>query len=193
MSGFFNDNEIHVMVDLETLGLIPKAIILSIGACVINRDYEEFAQREHSFYQEFSLSGLNEYRQVTATTLTWWNEQEQKMPIGNVDLRSGLEYFCSWLGNTVPPDKELIIWANGVQSDIVWLESALDQAQTPVPWKYNAVRDYRTVSKLFSQVPKPEFVGQKHNALDDAINQARHLKAISRFVDDTFASAGQRL
>ena len=47
------------------------------------------------------------------------------------------------------------------------------------PIKYRNQRDYRTLKALYPDVIA-EFTGTKHNALDDAIHQAKHAVAIMR-------------
>jgi len=88
--------------------------------------------------------------------------------------------FCRALDEFTEDFKsyEVIAWANGTDFDISIIKDALKQCGFGTPWRYNNVRDYRTLAKLFPQIQRPTFVGEKHNALADAINQAEHLKLL---------------
>lgn len=177
MSGFFNDNEVHVMVDLETLGLTPDSVILSLGAVEFSHNTVDPV----TYYRQCSIE-CQTNRRIDPSTLTWWIGQDHKIPVGDYAVRDVIGYFNDWLQDVNPDGRELIIWSNGTDFDIPLLYNVYKQIGLKPNWKYNSVRDYRTVSKLFSQVPKPEFVGQKHNALDDALNQARHLRLINDYL-----------
>jgi hypothetical protein len=88
-----------------------------------------------------------------------------------------IKLACELLSYFIDKSKTESVWANGINFDISILEHMYGQVGLHVPWKYNAVRDYRTYVKSFDWVsPKTTYHnGTKHNALDDAIYQARTL------------------
>jgi len=51
------------------------------------------------------------------------------------------------------------------------------------PWYFWNDRCYRTMKSLYPQIPM-ERDGVHHNALDDAISQARHLMAILKCMSE---------
>ncbi len=167
---------VHVMVDIETLDTTPTAVILSIGACTI--EVEEPRDRE-LFYYPCKLEQPN--RTIGPDTLEWWVKQVQSgnpLPIGNLYLAEVLGKFGQWLYSLPGPP---IMWSKGTDFDIVILRNAMEQLGHRIPWKYNHVRDMRTIKKLFPLDTEFPFVGTPHNALDDAINQALYLQRSSNF------------
>jgi inhibitor of KinA sporulation pathway (predicted exonuclease) len=70
------------------------------------------------------------------------------------------------------------LWCKGTDFDVPILNNVCKQYGIIPTWKYSAVRDFRTAKKLFPHIEADPFVGAPHNALDDAINQALHLRKI---------------
>lgn len=157
-------NNVHVMVDIETYDVKPSAIILSIGACVIT----DIAM---TFYKE--LDTTTQYqRTVSSATKDWWSKQPMPIPIGTLDLHSGLLQFQQWLDSLAQYfTAEPIIWCKGTDFDTAILIHAYQSLYLPVPWMYNNVRDCRTIYKVCG------FTARKanHNALHDAQWQAEDL------------------
>ena len=158
-----------VMIDLETLGTGPKAVVLSIGAVFF--DKEELG---NTFYAVLdTLSQETAGRVVDPKTVQWWSEQSEEaktvltapqIPTGGV-----LHAFVSYLRAT-----DIRIWGNGATFDNVILASLFEDFGVPKPWGYSADRCYRTlrnISNVRGQLPNRE--GTYHNALDDAIYQAK--------------------
>jgi exodeoxyribonuclease VIII len=168
--------DIHVVVDIETLGFSPDAVILSIGAA----SFEMSSEAHDYFYTE--LDHKTQYhRAIDRSIQAWWQEQEaqgNRFPTSGIQLSEGLYDFVNWL-KRVNTNKNLLLWSNGTDFDISILSHAIIQqySREYIPWKYNAVRDYRTLRQLFPEV-KHVWTGPKHVASSDAINEAVHLKAI---------------
>lgn len=170
------DKEIHVMVDLETYGTAVDSVILSIGACTFEPgDVGTFYTEINPEYQW----GRNKYQK----TVHWWNQQVIRTPNGILDLEQAILAFKDWLWElTVGKKQELIIWSNGTDFDIAILYHAMAQFSMEMSWKYDNVRDFRTLRKTFPQVTH-EFHGTKHYALDDAINEAEHCVKILTYIE----------
>lgn len=158
----------RISIDIETLSLAPNALVLSIGAVVFSPQ----TGLGETFYEV-----LNRYeqknRRISIQTTEWWLDlvQESSLPgalfndvMAPVALTlQRLRDFCG-----VEPFE---IWARGPQMDIVVLDSLYPDFGMRPPWKYDMVRDQRT---LCSFVPGSlPFQGTRHNALDDAKHQAR--------------------
>jgi hypothetical protein len=161
------------MVDIETLDTEETAVILSIGACLVPRTTCQFYVE-----CEQGLGQLN--RTISQSTLDWWNTQPVGLkPNGHDLLIDSLTWFSHWL--TQLPGKP-IIWAKGIDFETKILANAYKMYGLPVPWKYNDVRDFRTLKKVFISVlgdSIPENA-QPHNALADAKHQADVLEMIIR-------------
>lgn len=163
---------VHVMLDLETLGVKPGCVILQIGACTLKRDSRE-ERKMFSVHLDRSSQEKKGLR-VSPETLTWWEKQDPNLrehlfnPTIFSSLSHALIQFEDWLhslGGTP------IIWANAPSFDCRILETAFEIINYPYPIHFRHERCFRTLKALVPGI-EPEFVGVKHNALDDAVHQA---------------------
>jgi DNA polymerase III epsilon subunit-like protein len=163
-----------VMLDLETLGLRPGSVILSIGAIAF--DPEAYTlDREGAFYEKVlrkpqEAAGLR----VDPDTVAWWAKQNkaayEAATVGAKSPEAVFLAFSEWyklIGATE-------IWACGANFDIPLLDEAMQAFGLRAPWHYQAPRDVRTVCDLaggklgsFGSVNPLQ-----HDALQDAIFQA---------------------
>lgn len=166
-----SQDKVHVMIDIETLDVIPSAVILSIGATVITDRFDE----ENFFYKECDPETQFE-RSISQSTKEWWIKQN--IPIPGVDCKISLNIVLMDLSLWISTLRaEPIIWCKGTDFDTAILSNAYAQYKFPLPWKYNAVRDFRTVKKLFPHYSYP-VNPNAHHALSDAKHQAEELKGI---------------
>lgn len=170
----------HIMLDLETMDNKPTAAIVAIGAVVFDLDSGTLGKR---FYQRVRLKDSQKHGgTIGADTVKWWLRQsaEARSEI-TTDGASGLVsaligFQCFILRNS--PDPDARIWARGTDFDIPIITSAMSRINMPVPWKFWCVRDVRTIEEAARDAgidPRTAvpFEGEKHNALDDAIHQAK--------------------
>lgn len=154
----------RVMLDLETLGLEPGCVILSIGA--VEFDTEGLGE---TFYRSISLQSCDEAGlEIDAGTLEWWLEQDENVKdqlVGGEELTEVLYEFGQFYEGA---DE---IWANAPSFDCNVLEAAYDAVEAPVPWQFYEERCYRTLKNLPCAV-EVERDGDHHDALDDAVHQA---------------------
>jgi len=154
----------HVMIDIETYDTKPTAVILSIGACLIGNS-------SICFYEEVHTETQFE-RTTSIATKEWWEKQGNPPIHGLNPLYHVLDRLALFLKtNTIG---EPIIWCKGTDFDTAILTHAYNQLYIPVPWKYNNVRDCRTIYKVLGLFPEPA----QHNALQDAQAQAVLLKDV---------------
>lgn len=167
----------HAMTDLETLGTDPGCPILSIGAYGFNFDNDHYEQ----FYLAIKLSSCFEIgMRPSADTIGWWMGQSDqaryvfKDPQA-VHIAEALDMFTLWLNS-----RPLTLWGNSARFDMGILEAAYKMCGKNPPWKFWKEGCYRTI-KNFPKARdiKLARVGTYHNALDDAMSQALHLKAIN--------------
>lgn len=166
-------SDIHVMVDLETMGRRSNAVICSIGAVKFMLDGTIIDK----FYCTVDAKDCKSYGLTTdVSTLNWWKKQPKEtlalLLKDNLSLKDALTKFSMWYGN-----KSLPTWGNGVAFDNVILENAYEAASMQRPWKHWEDRCYRTMKNIIIVDP-PEREGTHHNALDDALFQAKHLVKI---------------
>lgn len=167
-----------IMIDLETVGNDHDGLFTTIGAC--DFDIESGGIRS-KFYEHINWeSALETDRTVTPSAVKWWMEQPQDARAQIIkegrDIHEVLVDFADWIMHrTADP----IVWGNGPISDIVKLESVYGYYN--IPWSFRDVRCVRTICDLsqglFNRNDIP-FEGVKHNALDDAIHQAKYVSAM---------------
>lgn len=170
-------NNIHVMKDLETWGLIPGSDIRSIGAV-------EFDPYTGEIGREFYVNIKTPWYLIKRwwwpfgkltrdrSTMDWWSRQskeaQQRLTTNQVSLDFGLHLFALWLkglGDDVP------LWSNGPHFDEAILAACYRAVGRKVPWSHRAPRDCRTIYEAGSW-PDVRFIGVEHDALDDAKHQA---------------------
>lgn len=164
----------HAMLDLETLGTSPDAAIAEIGVVLFDLARGALGP---TWTVAINLdSAIRTGGRMDPDTVLWWMQQEEapRMRIargGGLPIETALEELAKWLNeNTVEPE----IWSNGANFDAVILRQAYERTRIECPWDWWNERCYRTVAKLHPETPI-ERTGTKHVALDDAIDQARHL------------------
>ncbi|MFY3227536.1 3'-5' exoribonuclease domain-containing protein [Klebsiella pneumoniae] len=192
-SGHHNKEEdqpidyVHVMVDLETMGKKHNAPIVAIGAVVFDPATGSIGE---SFYKVVCLeSSVNWGAVIDPSTVIWWLKQssEARSAIVNDDaipLQDALLQFREFVSDNVAGgSKKAQVWGNGASFDDSILRSSYDCIAEDYPWEYWNDRDVRTMVELGQAIsfdPKTTipFEGSRHNALADAIHQARYVSAI---------------
>ena len=192
-SGHHNKEEdqpidyVHVMVDLETMGKKHNAPIVAIGAVVFDPATGSIGE---SFYKVVCLeSSVNWGAVIDPSTVIWWLKQssEARSAIVNDDaipLLDALLQFREFVfDNVAGGSKKAQVWGNGTSFDNSILRSSYDCIAEDYPWEYWNDRDVRTMVELGHAINyEPQkaipFEGERHNALADAIHQARYVSAI---------------
>lgn len=174
----------HVMIDLETLGNKPGCVILSIGACYFDPKDSDPEAIGNKFYMTVRQEPqIDRGMHVDSETYQWWMKQNAEAweaatrdPSDPKDVVD--RFYDFWFdGGGVYP------WSHGASFDlpiIEWLFRAMKRSRSP--WRFHNQRDTRTVlhmAKCNTKSIKRE--GTHHNALDDAVHQARLMKhAVSK-------------
>lgn len=188
----------HIMLDLETWGTTPGSDIRSIGAVL----FDPIAGWVHGgldgqFYVATNnpiiahRPGINGdvpiYKwnslQRDPKTVQWWSEQSEEAKnafTDKVQLHEACIKFGDWYygltADAASERKDIAIWSNGPSFDISILEAVYRAVYLPVPWHYRAPRCFRTIVDIagITQDDMKAFNhGTAHNALDDAISQAK--------------------
>jgi hypothetical protein len=172
----------RIMLDLETADTAPSALVLSIGAVA----FDPAEGLSHKFYNE--LKWDDQYkagRTCNPNTVSWWTQQsdearkvwQTKLP-GGFDREkqitiNALAHFADFLA-LVGGGGDVQVWAYGADFDCVVLGSLYEAMGVRRPWSYSKNRCHRTlVDMAKGLVQAPEREGTHHNALDDAIYQAK--------------------
>jgi DNA polymerase III epsilon subunit-like protein len=161
-----------IMIDLETLDVLPTATILTIGAVKFDPFGEDVTEPKcEKFYVRVDVDSCDRIgATVSQSTLDWWASQEQAAqdeafdPNGRIpieDAMAQLYKFC-WGAKRV--------WSHGAGFDVTILEWYFRKIGKAIPWSFWEVRDTRTIFDLGINPNRPPVL--KHHALEDAWNQA---------------------
>jgi hypothetical protein len=164
----------HLMVDLETMAVTPRAVVLTLGAVHFNPYGMGYSDK---LYLRFDLDDQDKLnREIDPNTLNWWSKQDPKVmeeafsPNDRVPMASAMDQFHKFAWGCDA------FWAHGSLFDIAILEDIYRQIQKPVPWQYWQIRDTRTIFDLGWDPDMPQ--ASKHDALQDAIRQAAGVQNI---------------
>jgi len=158
------------MIDIETKGKRADTVVLSIGA--VRFDPYSNAEITDTLYLHPNLDQQDLMgRTCDPATMEWWDKQnsmvkneafmtEGRLPVGEVLTK--LSEFCM--------DADAI-WSQGPQFDMVILEDLYRSLSIKKPWRYNQVRDSRTLFAVLGD-RRMKDSADAHNALMDAVSQA---------------------
>lgn len=163
----------HCMLDLETFDVTSTSLIWQIGAVAfdgneIHQEFHSVIKIDDQMLKQFSMS---------AGTFHWWLNQTEAIKVmadathSIDDALYGFGHFFSECGAE--------LWGNGSDFDNVILSNAYKVRGLSQPWAYGMNRCFRTVSRLHPKLDM-KFEGVKHNALDDARNQAKYLIRLNK-------------
>jgi len=179
-----------VMIDLETLDVLPTATILSIGAV----KFDPFGDDVNSpscvkFYTRVDVDSCDRLgATVSQATLDWWANQSAEAqeeafhPDDRADIKIAMEQlykFC-WGAKRV--------WSHGSGFDIIILEHYFRKIEKAIPWSFWEARDTRTLFDLGINPNRPPVL--KHHALEDAWNQAVGVQNVYRTLQTSTMSNG---
>ncbi len=159
-----------VMIDLETLCVKHTAKVISIGAVEFNVNTGHLGREFYCAVDRHTQAERTE----SQSTLNWWAKQSQEAQDAafNAPDAGLLSSALNGLRRFIKPSQ--VVWGNGSTFDISILEDAYNFAS---PWKFFNVNDVRTVVRMAKVIGidrPPMKVGTSHNALDDAIHQAKY-------------------
>ncbi len=172
------EEDVHIMVDLETLGVEVDSVIVSISAVTFSLGKESVT---NGFEANVDIqSSLDNGRKIYGDTLSWWMSQE-KEALGKTfnnkkekhSIHASLNTFKWWLSKQTEDLNNLYIWGNSNRVDLGMLAY-----KNPNPgWHHWNERDVRTLVSLAPQFKKEEpFVGTKHYGIDDCKHQIKYVK-----------------
>ena len=151
-----------VMVDIETLGTEPGCVVLTVGACTMQKNPEDRMVYSAALDWEAQVKSG---RAVNPGTLKWWMDQSpaaraEAFEGDRVPVQDFADDFARWW-QSVGAER---IWSHGSSFDVPILESL-----APMPWKFWNARDTRTLYSFAGVTPKRG--NDHHHALADAMVQ----------------------
>lgn len=178
----------HIMLDLETLGTGRNSVILSIGAVRFDPFIPRTAQAfDGTFYAEFGSDSLVLQQrlglEINAATVEWWMRQSvlAKRVFKNGVVNDPVDTLARF-SDFVAVSPEPWMWGNGADFDNMLLGDMYDAFSLKRSWSYGQNRCYRTMKNLPGAPVNLHIKGVAHNALDDAIRQAKHLADIYQWL-----------
>ena len=170
----------HVMVDLETFGMGPNARVLQIGAVRFNPETQQIDAED-----VFEAKVNDPDGDTHADTAEWWVNKNPATLAGIItshqkcSMGEALRDFKAWLADS----QVTHIWSNGANFDNIILRHKFEKHKIGTPWKYYQEMCHRTLMKTainLGFVRDPQAVA--HDALDDALQQARQNLAAHAFL-----------
>lgn len=161
----------HLMLDIETLGTRPGAVVMSaalvrfsdLASCSVNLSIPD--------QQALGL-------EIDPATHQWWGTQPREAwdaaTLNPTPLSAALDYLSRWIAwANQPAYDEIYIWCHGASFDAPLIGEVYRRAGLPAPWPFYMIRDTRTLYQLADVDPKLFATGKAHVALDDAIAQTK--------------------
>lgn len=162
----------ELMFDIETLDTQPTAVVLSLGAILFNPD----GTIVDRFYRALDIQAqLNAGRTVSQDTLLWWSQQssnardEAFSPVRKTVPSVLGEFYC-FVGNSPHDNNVTKFWCNGPAFDGIILESLARDFNHLIPWRYNQLRDQRTLVDMANfrvADHNPDIIGTPHTPIYD--------------------------
>lgn len=176
----------HVMVDLETLGTRPGSVALSIGAVFFDPVTSELGPQLHLKINQVSSQRIDLTQDPD--TLVWWHKQgdearkllDETSGDHALDVPQALQQLSGWLAEHGKGPSALRLWGNGANFDNVLLAEVYRRAGIETPWKFWNDRCFRTLRAMVPNAPPMARSGTHHDALDDAVTQARYALVLLR-------------
>lgn len=188
------------MIDIETLDVCRKAIVLQVGLVIWNTNPESDESTEVLYAKNFNLeidSQIEEKRTMQFSTLKFWMEQSDaaRDSVMTNDAQSGY-------GDEIPPTSR---WMPGMfftalkrleqtYSPARWyakgsfdfniLESLAEDFRWKgeLPWNFRTKRDLRSVLDFSYDAKNLKRDDVAHTGMDDARHQIRQLMMVRKAI-----------
>lgn len=175
----------HIIIDNETLDVLPSAVLLTIGAVAVEISDNGLIVLGRWYRRiEWWPAITQPARTASQATLDWWNAQALPpfseafdLDADRLSLSLAMHSLQAWLQINPYP-----IWGNGSDFDNAQLQHAFTQHGLRWPyWRNRCLRSLRgTVLQLYPNTQLPDFPADKikHHALHDAEHEAEVLAVL---------------
>jgi hypothetical protein len=179
------------MLDIETLAKKPGAVVLSVGAAVMDMEQLEIVDKA---YWVLDLKE-QEHCKIDPETVIWWMQQTDNARAAFRKLipKTDAATFKIELQKLLDTYNTRTPWANGTNFDLPILGQyiynnyhAPGELEDVVPWGYRW-QDMRSLATVMAEIlPYSTFVTTNatvaHNALDDAVRQAEYVLEVKKWI-----------
>lgn len=168
----------HVMIDLETLGKTALAPVVEIGLVEFNLKGEIGAKYHALVEPNFK------YSKPCFETIQWWMSQrdEVRAKVFQKDFRITYHKMLNDIQDFFVYRKESSIWCHATFDAPIIENLFKSYGHSNMPWKYNAVKDIRTLTFLAPEV-KTKCKGMHHTAIDDCLTQIDYVCAMIKTIN----------
>jgi DNA polymerase III epsilon subunit-like protein len=180
-----------IMIDMETLDVLPTATILTIGAVKFDPFGDDVNEPGcEKFYVKVDVDSCDKIGcTVSQSTLDWWANQSKQAqeeafaPEGRISIQEAMDELYKFCRGAKR------VWSHGAGFDVIICEHLFRKIGKAVPWSFWEVRDTRTLFDIGIDPKRPPVL--KHHALEDAWNQAVGVQNIIRALKTTTAFDGK--
>lgn len=168
----------HMVIDLETFDTRESALVLSLGAVVL--DTADLSNLQHGWHWGLTHGDQEaKGRTISAATVKWWMRQDREAqePVVNGPWQNTESVLREFAARYTEFECGAI-WGYGADFDCGILASLYDSFGIRRPWSFRDARCLRTLKNTFPSLPYSDRSGVIHNALTDAIKQAEWLRTI---------------
>jgi exodeoxyribonuclease VIII len=174
----------HFMIDIETWDTAPTSVIRAIALVGFNLDGT--AHEMHLIDSRRTVdTQIKAGRTISNDTVTWWSgrpmnlemllcrENEINGPIAGGTPDNLAEFMIKIdlaLEAVSAHDADIRVWSRG-HFDIAILEHLLAAHGRPIPWRYNQVRDVRTLDEITPPIKST----LSHHPLADCLAQIKQV------------------
>lgn len=167
----------HYVVDLESLGTEPDAVILRVGICVVSKvdSMWGFGRVLDMDLRKTVHEQIIEGRTCTRSTLDWWRKPEQEGALGGLtdhtfDAPSSAVNAKTIIAQGLSDPQGPYLWGMGSTFDCSILQSFLGQ-KMPIPfYRHMCLRTLLEFTDAARVTPE-----RPHVAISDAEAQAKTL------------------
>lgn len=187
----------NVMIDIETLSTHTNAVVIEVAAVEFNKVTGEIGEVFHQRVKN-DYWFLLRNRHIDPSILKWWMQQSEEARKNLIeeketdnDIITILELLNAFIIRCDNPcyekdvdERTVTVWGNGSTFDISILQNLYEDVNIlPIPWKFWAVNDVRTIVSLNPKVKENcKFEGTKHCAVDDCKHQIKYLSETLRTI-----------
>lgn len=187
----------HLLIDIETLGTDPNAVVLSI-ACV------PFVLEVHTYFEELVPAGFyvkldvqeqikTHHRSIEDSVMKWWKKQPKDVfdamvrpSSEDMSIKEGLTLLNKFVSGIKSYHfNESYVWSRGNNFDFPILKSLYQAAGIGLPYNDWRARDVRTAIDIMAGTDNGQynlrFGGDgfiAHNPLHDAAMDAARLNEL---------------
>lgn len=190
---------IHLMFDIETLGVRSNSVVLSLACVPFSFEKREcfldYVQK--GFFVKFDVKEqIKVYNRVfSQDTIDWWKKQDKEvrrnaLEQSNSDkpLRVGIIQLCKYINTTGYSFKNSYVFSRGSNFDFHIIEHLIEESVgITKPFNTWKIRDSKTAIDILCGVDNAKYdlqLGQKdegfitHHSLHDAALEAAKLSEI---------------